>query len=320
MIGRNRGAAHRCNLLYRRAAMLASLIKQDNHPRAATVGGAGVRRDSSGEGDKLQPELERLYVVVAKWMNDNQGVVSALIFAVTLLFGWLSGIFAALRRKPKLRIRLIEGPTFCCTFETGREHNAHPVHRTGIALYLRVANLGSAATTIEEVAVGYHWSLLRSSWKQRLRYGLGWFWLEKQAASLRDFQVDMGNGDTKVFPFLVQVNFLLPNHSPRTYLEPGESTSGVVYFEQTDSWGACFPRVDHGRVRIRVRVTDTALKAHTATFWIPSVSLEQARRFNPAFGTTHATLRGEPLPHDRPNPASAAPSSGDTAPAPAPPP
>jgi hypothetical protein len=48
--------------------------------------------------------LSDLYERVSKWSNDNQGVVSIAIFAATLLFGWASGTFSALRRKPKFKI------------------------------------------------------------------------------------------------------------------------------------------------------------------------------------------------------------------------
>ena len=37
---------------------------------------------------------------------------------------------------------------------------------------------------------------------------------------------------------------------------------------------------------------------HQARFDIPSVSLEEARKYNPAFGKTYADLRGKPLPVD----------------------
>lgn len=244
----------------------------------------------------MHPEMQRLVAAAGRWTNDNQGVLSVVLFGGTLLFGWVSGIFAALRRKPKLRLRLIDGPTFSCRFETGREHDGHQIHRIGIALYLRVANVGSAATSIEDVAIGYHWPLSGRTWK-RVRYGLGWFWLEGPAVVAQDFHVDIGNGDIKVFPFLIQSNYLLP-HKTATYLEPGQASNGVVYFEQNDSWGACRPRITNGKVRIKVRVTDTFSRSHTLKAWIPDVSIQQARRFNPSFGRTYAILRGETLPHD----------------------
>ena len=62
--------------------------------------------------------------VTAKWFNDNQGVVSLSIFVATLVLGWVSGVFSALRRKLKFRLSLIAGPTFCYpSFVAGRQGN-----------------------------------------------------------------------------------------------------------------------------------------------------------------------------------------------------
>ena len=233
---------------------------------------------------------------ITKWLNDNQGLLSAAIFVATLLLGWVSGIFSALRRRPKFKLGLIDGPTLCCTFSVGKNHNSYDVHRTGIALYLVIANTGSAPSSIGNIAVGYHWHL-KPFTLQWIRYRLGWFWLTNQAAALEDFQARIG-GNVKVYPFLTQRNFLSPAYSD-TFLNVGQSTNGVVYFEQSDSWGGCFPTVKNGRVLIRVRVLDAFGGKHTLKATIPSVSLDEARKFNPSFGKTLAELRGDPLPVDR---------------------
>jgi hypothetical protein len=91
------------------------------------------------------------------WLNENQGVVSALIFAVTIFLGWVSGIFGSLRRTPKLRLQLLPGPTFCSTFPTGKKQAGHDTHRTAISLYVNIANVGSAPTSVDNVELGYHW-------------------------------------------------------------------------------------------------------------------------------------------------------------------
>ncbi|MFB0934732.1 MAG: hypothetical protein QMB52_03095 [Propionivibrio sp.] len=235
------------------------------------------------------------YVQASKWTNDNQGVVSLAIFIVTIAFGWASGIFSALRRKPKFRLSLIEGPTFCCTFPVGKEHAEHEVHRTGIALYLSIANVGSAASSIENVSVGYHWHLHPFS-RQWVRYTIGWFWLRNQAVALADFQTAIG-GNIKVFPFLTQRGNLSPAKAA-TFLQSGQSTNGVVYFEQSDSWGGCFPSPRNNMVAIKVCVEDVFCRKHTAKFRVPFVSMEYARKYNPSFGTTLAELHGETLPID----------------------
>lgn len=236
------------------------------------------------------------YVQASKWANDNQGVVSAGIFIVTMGFGWISGIFSSLRQKPKFKLSLIDGPTFCCTYSVGKTQGEHEVHRTGIALYLVVANIGSAASSIKNISVGYHWQLTRFS-VQWLKYSVGWFWLHNQSASLADFQVMIGD-NIKVFPFLIQRNYLTSVNA-ETFLQVGQSTNGVVYFEQSDSWGGSFPSPRNGVARVKVRVEDTFGKKYSATFNIPSVTMEYARKYNPAFGKTLAELHGEPLPADK---------------------
>lgn len=238
-------------------------------------------------------QLLEFYTQAAKWSNENQGVVSLAIFITTIAFGWTSGIFSALRRKPKFQLGLIDGPTFCCTFPVGKEHQNHDVHRTGIALYLAIANIGSADSSIGNVSIGYHWHI-RPFNRLWIRYSIGWFWLEKQAVALADFQAAIGER-IKVFPFLMQRNNLSPTKGS-TFLRAGQSTNGVVYFEQPDSWGGCFPSPKNGFVTIKICVEDVFGGKHKAKFRIPSVSMEYARKYNPSFGTTLAELHGEALP------------------------
>ena len=241
--------------------------------------------------------LVSLWGAASKWANDNQGVVSILIFLVTIGFGWASGIITGLRRRPVFEIDLIDGPTFCCTYPVGKVHGDHEVHRTGIALYILVSNIGSAASSIQNISIGYHWNLHRFS-LQWFKFSLGWFWLTEQTPALRDFQAKIGN-DTKIYPFLTQINSLSPSKA-ESFLEVGKSLNGVVYFEQSDSWGGCFPADDDGHAQIKVRIRDVFGNQHKAKFKVPIVSLEYARRYNPAFGATLAELNSEHLPYDQP--------------------
>jgi hypothetical protein len=235
------------------------------------------------------------FLQVAAWMNKNEGLLSVVLFLATLFLGWASGIFASLRRKPEFKIRLIDGPTFCCIYETGGEKNGHKTHQVAFALYLRVSNIGSAASSLEAVHVGYHWDIIPFS-KQWWQYGLGWFWLDKLSVSLEDFQVKIGDS-VKVFPFLFQKTHL-SQLTQDTYLEPGKSVLGVVYFEQAESWGACQPRPSNGMVHVKLRLEDTFGGLHFYKANIPLFTLEEARKFNPSFGKTLCNLSGTTLPFD----------------------
>lgn len=234
--------------------------------------------------------------VYIKWLNENQGVVGVAIFLITLFLGWVSGIFASLRRKPIFRLDIRQGPNFFCLFETGERHNDHDVHRIGIAIYLSIANIGSAASSIKEVHIGYRWDLQPISRLWFKNFVLR-FWLNHQIAALQDFQVEIGE-NLKVYPFLLQRNALM-QHSSDTFLEPGKSTAGVLYFEQGDSWGGCRPRIRELHAYFKVKVVDIFGKSHTKIFKLPQYSLNEARKYNPSFGMTLATLRGEKLPGEQ---------------------
>lgn len=238
-------------------------------------------------------DLRHYLVLTVNWLNDNEGVVSVCIFLLTLLFGWTSGIFSALRRKPKFTCGLIPGPTFACIFPTGEKFNDHDVHRIGFALYLSVANRGTAASSLYSVHIGYRWNLIPFT-KSWFRHTLRRHWLTERTASLTDFQVVIGR-NVKVYPFMFQQNYLSPVQQ-ETYLQPGQSVVGVVYFEQPDSWGGFQPRVREGQIRLSVRLLDVFGRSYTQNFRIPAITLEEARKFNPSFGRTLAELHGKPLP------------------------
>jgi hypothetical protein len=226
-------------------------------------------------------------------LNDNQGVVSVSIFLITLFFGWTSGIFSALRRKPKFTCELLSNPTFACIFPTDEKFNDHDVHRIGFALYLSVANRGNAASSLYAVHIGYRWNLIpwTMSW---FRHSLCKQWLTERTTSLSDFQAVIG-GHLKVYPFMFQRNYL-STVQQTTYLQPGQSVVGIVYFEQPDSWGGAQPRVRDGQIQLFVRLLDVFGRSYTQKFSIPAVSLDEARKFNPSFGRTLAEIRGRPLP------------------------
>lgn len=231
------------------------------------------------------------------WSNVNQGVVAIILFMTTIGLGWISGIFSALRRKPKFRIQTLKGPTFTCTFGTGEKKGEYDIHRTGIALYLRVTNIGSAPANIKDVHIGYHWAIRPFGilwWK----YRIGWFWLCDQTVCLADFQVVIGD-HVKFYPFLFQKS-LTSGWSSDSYLEIGKSTIGVVYFEQTDSFGACFPIAQNYYSNIKIRVIDSFERSYVVSAKIPRVSLEKARRYNPKFGSTLSSMRGKMEPIDLP--------------------
>jgi hypothetical protein len=180
-----------------------------------------------------------MLIDVAKWTNDNQGVVSLLIFLATICIAWITGLFSAMRRRPKLRLTLLEGPTLCSTFLTGNKHNGFDAHQTGIALYLKISNVGSAPTSIEAIKLGYRWHL-RPWTLYWFRYRVLWFWLQNPAIAIEDFQVAIGE-NIKFYPFLLQRS-AISGEAADNYLRVGQSMNGVIYFEQPESWEVFFHR------------------------------------------------------------------------------
>jgi hypothetical protein len=210
------------------------------------------------------------------WANQNSGFLSLIIFIFTAIFAWFSGIIKNLMKKPKFKIDIIPTASFCSTFETGKKDDK-VAHRTAIVLYLEIVNIGATPAQITRVEVGYH--------NYTLKYSFLWFWLGTIPA-IKDFAHTIGE-NLRVFPFLFQKNYL-GNITQKTYLRIGEQTTGIVYFEQEESWGKFQPRVYNHGVRIKVKCYDSFEKCYSKVFWIPVKTLEEARKYNPEFGNTLA--------------------------------
>lgn len=223
------------------------------------------------------------------WLNANQGVLSLLIFAISAAFAWFSGILSALRRRPKLKIRSIPGPTLCAVVPTGRFVNNFPTHHTCISLYLQVANAGSAPTSIGDITLSYDletFAFSRLWWKHLFRPHV----IVHQIAALQDFQVNVGGGDVKLFPFLMQKS-AISGDTAENYLQVGDITNGIVYFEEPEAWGAYQPRNVGQTTKIRVRIEDAFGHKHRQTLRAPIASLAEAKKYNPRFGDSLETIR-----------------------------
>jgi hypothetical protein len=226
------------------------------------------------------------------WLNANQGVLAVALFVVSAAFAWFSGIISALRRRPILKIDVTPGPTMCTVTPTGREHEGHATHRTCISLYLHVANAGSAPTSIGDITLNYHWPTHRFGrlwWIRRFRPHT----VLHQSIALQDFQARVSVDDIKFYPFLTQKS-AISGKSANTYLEVGEMTNGVVYFEETEGWGACQPKVGKsGTARMRVNIKDAFGHTHRKWVDVPLVPLSDAKKYNPSFGESLNAIRAK---------------------------
>lgn len=222
------------------------------------------------------------------WFNQNSGFVSVLIFIVTLLVGWITGIFKALQRKPKFKIEIIPGPTLCSVLFTGKKYQGYDVHRTAISLYLKISNIGYAPSNIDRIEVGYHWNINQLNWLW-FKYRLGWFWIRQQTVAMTDFHVALGDENFKFYPFLFQKSIVVPSDI-NTYLEIGNKIIGIVYFEGEEQWGGAFPLNDGKVTKVKIRAYDIFGNTYTVTKKIPFVDILEAKKFNPSFGETFLEL------------------------------
>ncbi len=215
------------------------------------------------------------------WCNNNAGFISIILFVMTILLAWISGLFKAILKKPKFKISTIEGPTFCSVFHTGCKHNDYDTHKTAFSLYLKISNIGYVPSSIDRIEVGYHWNINKFNvlW---LRYCIGWFWL-KQSIVKEDFMIQLDDETTKVYPFLIQGSLLQIKNND-TYVTLGKCVNGIVYFEQAESYGACSPKVKNNKVKIKIRVYDSYQNKYSITKKIPMLDINEARKYCHSFG------------------------------------
>jgi len=221
---------------------------------------------------------------IIDWANQNSGFLTLILFLVMLFFGWVSGIFRVLMHKPKFKIGLLPGPTFICTFPAEKKSNQSQTHRTAAVIYLKVTNIGTAPSQIVTVCAGYH--------NYSFKYCFLWFWLDSTPA-IGDFGHTIGE-NVRLFPFLFQKSYLLPQKIP-VYLQSGQDTKGIVYFEQPESWGGFMPLIKNGKIKVKVLVTDSYGKKYSNTFKLYAVDLPYAKKFNKNFGQTLSMIEENPL-------------------------
>jgi hypothetical protein len=213
---------------------------------------------------------------------ENAGFISVIVF---IHCAKVSGLFSAIRKKPKFQIDLIEAQTFGCIFDLQRTHNGFPVNKTSFAIYLRVTNIGNAPSSIGKIRLGYIKSDLKPLWIASKARNRNWI---VETISKDDFNVNLENSERiKVIPFLKQRNRYYVNDID-TYLEVGKSRNGMVYFEQTESFGNWVPRISEKeeKTNILIEIKDAYGRKHQKSYDIKMVTPEYAFKHNPFFGQT----------------------------------
>lgn len=219
-----------------------------------------------------------------KWTNDNSGFLSLILFLAAILFGWFSGLFKSLIKRPKLKIRFIEKASFYCFFGTGNQYY-HPelkenfdLHQTGFAVYMSIANVGNMTTSIDKIYLGYY----RNSKKKKL-FAKQMNWLA-QWHTFDNFKIEYGNTTLLIPPLRVKTEFFM-NKNDDT-LEVGKSIVGVAYFEQEEAWGNFNPKsIDKkGTIKVIIKIRDVYGRHYNFKSTLKPKSLDEARKMNSTFG------------------------------------
>jgi hypothetical protein len=214
--------------------------------------------------------------------NENEGFISILLFLASVAVAWAAGVFRYFRQRPKFTIEAMDSPvTLCSSFDTDRVYEGERTHRTAIALYLKITNIGNAASAIGKIEVGYRPIGSKNPFR--------WIWIKEETASLEDFTENLA-GYTKIYPFLKQGNHLM-NNPTDGYLRVGDSINGIAYFEGPEALGPIIPdtRPDNS-VAIKITIADAFGRQHTHVTRIAKVRIDGARERWPHFGRSRESV------------------------------
>ncbi|MFA9370131.1 MAG: hypothetical protein ACERIH_00265 [Labilibaculum antarcticum] len=221
---------------------------------------------------------------IIKWTNENSGFLSLIIFIITIVAGWVSGLFKSLIKKPKLKIRFIPKMSFFSFFHTGekwinKELNEElELHKTGFASYMSIANIGNKCTSIDKIWIGYYKNVIKKKWfKKEIQWLAQWHPLE-------NFKLSMKDGNEIVVNNLRVKNNIF-DYSEHSELEIGKSLVGVAYFEQVTAWGNLNPaQKENGNIDVIIKIRDIYGKEYKFQTELEQLPIEEARKFNPNFG------------------------------------
>ncbi|QNF31852.1 hypothetical protein HUW51_03625 [Adhaeribacter swui] len=230
--------------------------------------------------------LSNSWTDLIKWTNDNSGFLSLILFLVTILFGWISGLFNSLIKKPKLKVRFIEKSSFFSFFYTGNQsyeeqlNETFNLHQTGFAVYMSIANVGNMPTSIDKIYLGYY----KNTTKTKL-FDKQMVWLP-QSHIFADFKFEYGESLVFIPPLRTRSDVF--NQRRTDSLDVGESIVGVAYFEQGEAWGNLNPKSSDGdgTIKVVIKIRDVYGKHYKFKTTLKPKAIEEARTINEAFGLT----------------------------------
>jgi hypothetical protein len=215
------------------------------------------------------------------WSNENSGFISIVLFVLTFLIAWISGVFKTLRNNAEFKIELIDQCSFCCVFDLNQTHQNLPVHKTAFVVYLKITNIGRASSSLGEIKLGY----LKSDFTHRLFSKRNWV---KELVAKEDFKASFSDsGMIKIYPFLKQRNQLYANDSD-TFLQVGKQINGIAYFEENEAFGSWMPRENENSntTNVKIVIYDAFGKTHSKDFDLKFIEPAEAFKHNNYFGQT----------------------------------
>lgn len=226
------------------------------------------------------------------WLNSNIGVLNIIIFFATIAVGVFSGIFKSIVKRPRFNIRIIPKMTFGTIFLTGEKFTpptlgTYDLHKTAFVVYVEITNIGTSASAVGKIRLGYYKDDGKSTFFQRR------LWI-RESNILDDFSIPTGDDKLLITPNLRQKNIEIEDRSSG-FLEIGNSKIGTCYFEQSTSWGNHYPRRDENDLTdLILEVKDAFGNKYTKKFKAKIINFNQAKRYNSKFGLTHMLLDKDP--------------------------
>lgn len=225
-----------------------------------------------------------------EWTNENSGFLSLVLFILTFLYTWISGILKSLIKKPKLRIRFLNKMTFYSFLYTGEKtfnkelDEDFDLHKTGFVIYISIANIGNKPTSIDKIWLGYKKStLIENMFKRSIQWIPQWNPIES-------FKIKMANETELVLNNLRLKNDLFDNNETSN-LEVGKSLVGTVYFEQLTAWGNLHPKQNKkGVIDVIIKIQDIYGKNFKFKTKLNQLPIEKAREYNPYFANVEKLM------------------------------
>lgn len=232
-------------------------------------------------------------IAIIDLANKNSGFVTVVVFIASLLIAWISGAYSYINKTPFFKIKAIDK----CTFGSIVKNNLdEAIHKTAFVFYLEITNKGKAASTFKEIKLGYvKRGKSKLNWIQYFFvkfYGREFkkmMWINNVIIK-NSFGIPLPNNeDSQFIPYLLQGNtdFYQKND---TYLEVGKISSGVVYFEQEESFGNYQPNIINGKTAIYIKIKDAFDNYHVNRFNIEMIDFTEALKFNSNFGQTQSSF------------------------------